>query len=184
MSHSSSSPQLQGTLLLAAPLMRDPNFSRSVLYLAAHSKREGAFGYILNRPLDKVVGDLLNDAHLGPMKQVPVYIGGPVATDKLSFASLHWNAKRSSLNCKTHLSVEDAAHELALGHQVRGFVGYSGWTGGQLERELKQRSWIVAQPEEGMLDDFEPEDLWGEILTEMGPQYELLAGMPEQPELN
>ena len=175
---------LQGTLLLAAPIMRDPNFARSVLFLAAHSKEEGAFGYILNRPLDKVVADLLDDQALGALGQVQVYLGGPVATDKLSFASLQWSEKRLSMTCKTHLSMEDAIHELELGHEVRGFVGYSGWSSGQLERELKHRSWIVAQPEKRVLQMEEPTSLWTDILMSMGPRFQLLAKMPEQPELN
>ena len=184
MAHSGYPHTLNGNLLLAAPLMRDPNFSRSVLFLASHSKKEGAFGYILNRPLDKIVGDLLPDKKLGPVKDVPVYMGGPVATDKLSFASLHWNRKRKSMSCKTHLSVEDAVYEIGIGHHVLGFVGYSGWSSGQLERELEERSWIIAQPDKGMLDECEPTELWTEILNEMGPHYGLLAGMPEEPELN
>ena len=175
---------LQGALLLAAPLLKDPNFSRSVLYLAAHSKKEGAFGYILNRPLDKVVSDLLDDKTLGALGRVPVYLGGPVATDKLSFASLEWNENRHSMTCKTHLSMEDATYELNLGNEVRGFVGYSGWSSGQLERELKHRSWIIASPDKLVVEAEEPSSLWSDLLVEMGPRFELLARMPEQPELN
>lgn len=181
---SDSMHPLQGTLLLAAPMLRDPNFSRSVLYLAAHSKKEGAFGYILNRPLDKVVSDLLSSENLGALADVPVYLGGPVATDKLSFASLEWNDNRQSMTCKTHLSMEDAQFEVELGNDVRGFVGYAGWTSGQLERELKLRSWIVAAPEKKVIDPEEPTTLWTDILMEMGPRFQILAGTPESPELN
>lgn len=175
---------LQGALLLAAPLLKDPNFSRSVLYLAAHSKKEGAFGYILNRPLDKVVSDLLSGEKLGTLGKVPVYLGGPVATDKLSFASLEWNESRQTMVCKTHLSMEDAQFEINLGNDVRGFVGYAGWGSGQLEKELKLRSWIVAAPEKKVMDPEEPTSLWTDILMEMGPRFQLLAGTPENPELN
>jgi putative transcriptional regulator len=167
MSHKSSGPiqPIQGAVLLAAPLLRDPHFARSVLYLASHSRKEGAFGYILNRPLDKVVGDLLTGQSLGRLAEVPVFLGGPVATDKLSFASLEWNEKHHSMNCKTHLSMEDAQFEIELGNDVRGFVGYSGWSSGQLERELKGRSWIVATPEKRILGDADPMLLWTNLLN-------------------
>ena len=56
---------LSGSLLLAAPSLRDPNFFHTVLLLAAHNMEDGAFGYILNRPLDKQVSDLLEDRDLG-----------------------------------------------------------------------------------------------------------------------
>ena len=122
---------LSGSLLLAAPSLRDPNFSRSVILLAAHNSDDGAFGYLLNRPLEKCVPDLLPDQELGALGKVPVFLGGPVSTDKLAFAALSWNNKRQLLKCTTHRSVQDALHEISMGHDVRGFGGYSGWSSGQ-----------------------------------------------------
>lgn len=175
---------LSGRLLLAAPSMRDPNFKRTVIFMAAHTSEEGAFGYILNRPLEQNVGDLLPDQDLGALGRVPVYIGGPVSTDKLAFASLHWNRKMSTLRCQTHLSVADALHEISLGHEVRGFVGYAGWSGGQLEGELKKRSWITAPARKVILTEEQPTHLWTAILEEMGPLYTLMAHAPENVSLN
>ncbi len=175
---------LQGTLLLAAPQLRDPNFARSVLFLAAHSKQEGSFGYILNRPLDKVVSDLLDDTGLGSLADIRVFLGGPVSTDKLSFASLEWNEAHRTMVSKTHLSLSDALYELKLGNEVRGFVGYSGWSSGQLERELKQSSWIVTNPAKIALEVDRPAELWTDILMKMGPHFQLMAKIPAKPELN
>jgi putative transcriptional regulator len=170
---------LTGTLLLASPVMNDPNFARSVVFMAAHSLKEGAFGYILNRPLEQRVGDLLPDQDLGTLGGVPVFIGGPVATDKLAFAALHWNKRKGTLRCQTHLSVPDAIQALKLGHDVRGFVGYSGWTGGQLENEIKRRSWITTRPRPLVLTVDKPAGLWSAILHDMGPMFGLMAGMSE-----
>lgn len=179
-----TSSTLKGTLLLAAPLMKDPNFSRAVLYLAGHTGSDGAFGYILNRPLDKQVSDLIASHEMSQLAEVPVFLGGPVSTDKLSFASLEWSDKHNTLRCKTHLAVEDALTELERGHDVRAFVGYSGWSEGQLERELKHHSWIVTTPAAVVLSNPDPTTLWSDILIDMGPKYELMAQMPERPELN
>jgi putative transcriptional regulator len=179
-----SSSSLRGSLLLAAPLLRDPNFARSVLYLAAHTDKDGAFGYILNRPLDKTVSDLIPVQEMRNLARVPVYLGGPVSTDKLSFASLEWSNHRNTLKCKTHLAVEDAQHELSLGHDVRAFVGYSGWSEGQLEKELQHRSWIVTPPQSVIVTAEDPTSLWSDILIDLGPKYELIARMPDQPDLN
>lgn len=177
-------PSLRGSLLLAAPLLTDPNFSKAVLYLAAHSSKDGAFGYILNKPLDKVVADLLPSEDMGRLSRVPVYLGGPVATDKLSFAALQWSNKRNTLKCQTHLSVDDALYELDMGHEVRAFVGYSGWSEGQLEGELKLRSWITTMPQPVLMAGDDNAGLWSTLLRNMGPKYELLASMPAKPELN
>ena len=177
-------PSLSGCLLLAAPTLRDPNFRRTVIFMAAHTSDDGAFGYILNRPLDQKVADLLPDQDLGALGQVPVYIGGPVSTDKLAFASLHWNKKRGTLRCQTHLSVADALHELSMGHEVRGFVGYSGWSEGQLEGELRRRSWITTRARRAILKPIDSGEMWSAILEDMGPLYHLIARTPEKVHLN
>ena len=179
-----SSPSLSGNLLLASPAMRDPNFSRSVVLMAAHDAKDGAFGYILNRPLEQRVADLLPDQDLGALGDVPVFMGGPVSTDKLAFAALHWNKQRRTLRCKTHLSVADALHALSLGHDVRGFVGCSGWSGGQLENEIEHRSWITTQARSVVLTVDKPAHLWRVILEELGPVYKVMAGTPENVNLN
>lgn len=180
----SDESSLTGNLLLAVPSMQDPNFKRTVIFLAAHSHKEGAFGYVLNRPLDQRVADLLPDQELGALGDVPVYIGGPVATDKLAFASLHWNRKQSTLRCQTHLSVADAILELNLGHEVRGFVGYTGWSEGQVEGEIKRKSWIITPTKKIILSVEKPSSMWRAVLEEMGPLYQLMAHTPDRVDLN
>lgn len=175
---------LTGNLLLAVPSMQDPNFKRTVIFVAAHTAEDGAFGYVLNRPLEQRVADLLPDQKLGALGDVPVFIGGPVATDKLAFASLHWNRRKSTLRCQTHLSVADALHELSMGHDVRGFVGYSGWSGGQIEGEIKRRSWIISPAQKIILTVEKPAAMWGAVLDGMGPLFKLMGSTPEQVELN
>ena len=175
---------LSGSLLLASPGLRDPNFNHTVLFLATHTSDDGAFGYILNRPLEKRVSDLLPDEDLGPLADVPVFFGGPVGTDKLAFAALRWNAKKGELQCSTHLSADQAIEEMKKGRVVRGFVGYSGWSEGQLENELEQKSWINCPPLPSILTHKEPAELWRSILDDLGPYYKLLARMPADPSAN
>jgi len=175
---------LSGSLLLAAPSLRDPNFFHTVLLLAAHHHDAGAFGYILNRPLDKRVSDLIDDQDLGSLAEVPVFLGGPVSTNKLSFAALNWNANKKSMRVQTHLSTDQAKEELEKGHLVRGFVGYSGWAEGQLENELQQKSWITCTPPSKKVMNRDPEQLWKAILGHLGPYYKLIASMPADPSLN
>lgn len=179
-----SNPEsLSGSLLVAAPSLRDPNFFHAVLILAAHHSNDGAFGYILNRPLDKKVADLIEDKNLGSLGKVPIYLGGPVGTNKLSFAALEWNLEKDQLTVQTHLSTEQAKLEIARGSIVRGFVGYSGWSEGQLENELEQKSWITCPPLPQVLDKKQG-DLWATILDDLGPYYKLLAMMPDDVTLN
>lgn len=183
-SSSKPSSPLSGSLLLASPAMNDPNFSRTVIFMAAHHRKNGAFGYILNRPIDQSVGDLLPGQDLGALGSVRVFVGGPVSTDKLSFAALHWNKKKSTLRCQTHLSVPDAMKALQQGHDVRGFIGYSGWSGGQLEMEIKRRSWIITSARPIVLADEQHESMWKAVLSEMGPLFDIMSGTPENVRLN
>jgi putative transcriptional regulator len=80
--------------------------------------------------------------------------------------------------------VADALHELSLGHDVRGFVGYTGWSEGQLEKEIKQRSWILTTARKTILTTPSPKVLWTSILEEMVPVYQVIAHIPEKVELN
>lgn len=173
---------LGGTLLIAAPSLRDPNFFRTVLLLTEHSETEGAHGYVLNRPLGRTVGEVLTDPEFEDLAATPIFLGGPVSTGHLAFASLRWNEGR--LEFESHLSAEAARHRRAEGFELRAFVGYSGWSGGQLESELGQDAWIPRTPDRRVLGTTPSERLWGELLESMGPRYRLIARMPEDPSLN
>ena len=69
---------LSGSLLVAHPNMLDPNFRRAVLFISSHDAEDGALGVILNRPLDKQVADLVNEAPPEGLGDIPVFLGGPV----------------------------------------------------------------------------------------------------------
>ena len=84
---------LAGSLLVAHPNMLDPNFRRAVLFIYEHDSNEGAGGLIINRPLDKQVVDLVNEAPPEGLADVPVFLGGPVGKNQLMFAAL--NGKRA-----------------------------------------------------------------------------------------
>ncbi|MEZ5300807.1 MAG: YqgE/AlgH family protein [Verrucomicrobiales bacterium] len=67
---------------------------------------------------------------------------------QLTLARLYWNEQLGELDAESHLSAADAKRQLDEGFPVFAFVGYSGWSGGQLEEELQQNAWIVRAPAE------------------------------------
>lgn len=173
---------LAGSLLLAHPSMRDPNFRRSVVLMSAHNP-EGAMGVVLNRPMGKRLGELSGDFALGPLASVPLYTGGPVQTEQLVLAA--WQVRDDGF--RLHFGVEpDKAISLLSeeGTHVRGFLGYSGWSAGQLEKEMKQRTWIVADVPEDLLSHTQDDSLWRTVLGREGAEWRLLADEPEDPEAN
>jgi len=153
--------------------------------LTAHTASEGAHGFILNRPIGSTVADFLSGEEFGELADVPVHIGGPVQTEQLTFASISPHADQSrGVEFDSHLSTEMALRARTAGHHVIAFVGYSGWTGGQLEAELMQRAWIASRAKRSLVDLPLNDRLWRELLRSMGPWYQLLADMPPDPSLN
>jgi putative transcriptional regulator len=176
---------LAGSLLVAHPELMDPNFRRTVLLLSEHDKETGAFGLILNRPTGQTVGQLLAGQALGKLKRVPVFMGGPVASDQMIFASFQWDPVLGRMECGHHLSMEEAEECLSRENTVlRAYIGYSGWSRGQLEGELEQRSWLVAQALPQMLDLRNAAGLWRESVIPLGPVFRLQAEAPEELGLN
>jgi len=90
-----SSLGLAGSLLIAHPNLLDPNFRRSILFISANDPEEGSFGFVINRPTGKMVEDFLPDREQGALERVPVFIGGPVAQDQLTFALFAWDEKNN-----------------------------------------------------------------------------------------
>lgn len=176
--------QLQGKLLLADPSLRDGIFNKSVILLAEHRSDQGAFGLILNHPTGKTVGDLVDNDMVAPLRQLAVHEGGPVERDQLTFSSFWWSRKLG-LRWKMRISAEDAvAQSHRPGRIVRAFIGYSGWTAGQLESELRRNSWIPTRPPEDLLGRPHDWDLWTGLLRQMSPLHRILAEAPDDPSLN
>lgn len=176
--------QLQGQLLLADPSLRDGTFNRSVILLAEHQLEQGAFGLILNHPTGKTVGDLLPAEDFAPLRQLAVHEGGPVSRDQLTFSSFWWS-KKTGLRWAIRLSAEDAvAHSHKPGRIVRAFVGYSGWTAGQLENELRRSSWFTTRPRPDLLGKEHDMTLWSGLLRQISPLHRILAEAPDDPFLN
>ncbi len=177
-----------GNILLAEPFMLDPNFKRSAI-LIAENNPEGTTGFIINKTLDIKIHELVAGF---PESQAQVYFGGPVATD-----SLHFIHNMGDL--------VDATHEVCPGvfwggdfeklkflmktevikdNNVKFFVGYSGWSEGQLAEELLEGSWIVDKMDTNYLFKMRPFNLWQTILHKKGNTYTVIAQMPESTSLN
>lgn len=172
---------LTGMLLVAAPTLRDPNFRRTVLYVARHARADGAVGYVLNRPLDSTVEIEAKEEPLS----VDLFFGGPVQKESLTLASLQWRPKASLIAFTTfggEASDLDVPKEWESG--LRAFAGYSGWSPGQLEGEIDEKAWIVIPPEPDIIVGPRDESLWYGIMRRGGPLLRLMAEAPDDPSLN
>jgi len=179
----SKSLGIAGSLLIAHPNLLDPNFKRTVLLLPLNDPEEGSFGLVLNRATGKTVSDFLPDEELGRVGDVPVFIGGPVSPEQLTFVALQW--RNESVECKLNLDADEVIEMLdAKDVSVRAFVGYSGWSKGQLEAELKEKAWVVQKPDRDLLDVGKCNSMWKLIMSEQGAWFRLLAEAPDDPSMN
>jgi putative transcriptional regulator len=175
---------LTGSLLVAHPNMLDPNFRRAVLFISAYDPQEGAMGVILNRPLDKHVSDLVSDTPIDGLEDVPVFLGGPVGKNQLMFAAFEWE-EANGLRLNHSVNIKEAHERVDEDpNSIRAFVGYAGWTAGQLEAEMKQRAWLLQKPSRAALSPERLPKLWFDIMRGLGPWYKLLAAAPDDPSLN
>ncbi|MDB6115107.1 MAG: hypothetical protein JWQ83_881 [Lacunisphaera sp.] len=175
---------LAGQLLLAHPVMQDPNFKRSVVLLSAHNE-EGAMGVVLNRPLGKQLAEINAGFALGPLAGVPLYAGGPVEPEQLILVSWQWLEEERAFQLHFGIEPEKAAELIGTpGLTVRGFLGYSGWTKGQLENEMKHDTWFLTAVEGRQLDHSDGTALWRNLLGALDPELKLLANEPEDPTVN
>jgi putative transcriptional regulator len=176
---------LAGSLLVAHPSLLDPNFRRSVVFITADEPQEGTHGIIINRPTGSTVADLLPSEEMGVLAELPVFIGGPVAQDQLTFAVFRKQGTSQVIECKAHLEIEEARELVGKKlTSVRAFIGYSGWSEGQLKAELRQKSWIIHPPDRDALDVKKSKELWPSIMRGLGPWFRLLASAPDDPSLN
>jgi len=175
-----------GKLLVAHPGLQDPNFARTGVLLSAHSPADGAVGVVVNRPLGRTLASLKPDFVGTPLQDVPLYEGGPVGHGEIILTA--WQCMDGENSLQMHFgSSADHAEELKLENpaaDIRGFLGYSGWGGGQLEEELRQDSWVLSSPVGALLDPAPERRLWKLILRQVRPQLAYLADAPEDPSVN
>src|SRR4051794_9697657 len=165
--------------LVAAPILRDPNFVGTVILVVEHSD-QGALGFVVNRAaaagLSKVLGQLgIGDT---PVKHdVPVMVGGPVSpqTGWIVFDAPGESSDREDVLMVTE-SLGVSASKQFLVDAVRGerairamlVQGYAGWGAGQLEAELRMGSWIPVDLDARVLFDTPPEKRWSAALAVLG----------------
>ena len=168
-----------GKLLIASPALSD-FFERAVVLLIEHNE-EGAMGLVLNRPSETMVAEAVPTlAGLGDDGAV-VRLGGPVGQNSVVALGEFGNPEESSRLVTGDVGVIDPDRSESL-LRLRVYAGHAGWAPDQLEAELDQEAWVVADPDPE--DPFSEGDLWAESLARMGGKYALLSTMPLDPSLN
>ena len=178
-----------GTLLIAEPFLKDPNFMRTVVLLCRHQEEEGSFGFVLNKLFHQTLDELIPEL---PGFEWPVFVGGPVQMDTLHYiheypdllpdcqeitTGVYWGGDFETLKALMKNNEIDS-------EKIKFFLGYSGWESGQLDGEMEEKSWITVGGNRNIIFDTPMEEIWKTCLKELGGKYEMMIHFPTDPQLN
>ena len=176
---------LDGQLLVAMPTMGDSRFSRSVIYLCAHSA-DGAMGIVINRRAPNIAFlDLLEQLEIHPedvptnapenLDSMTVHVGGPVETGRgFVLHSSDYYAADSTLPIDEGVSLTatiDILRAIASGsgpHRSLLALGYAGWAPGQLENEIQSNGWLNCPSDPDLIFNGELEKKYKQVLAKIG----------------
>ena len=169
--------------------MLDSYFKRAVILLTDHSADEGSVGFILNKPLQVDINDLIDDF---PEIQAPVYFGGPVSQETLQYIhdmgdildesikvspGVYWGGNYDRLKFLI-------TSKLIQPHNIKFFVGYSGWSPGQLHDEMEYGSWVLAHMDANYAFKTQYHEMWSQVMKNKGGNYSVIGEMPDTAFLN
>jgi putative transcriptional regulator len=177
-----------GALLVSDPFLKDPYFIRSVVFLCEHNP-DGSFGFVLNRPFEQTLDEFIPDLK-GYV--IPVFYGGPVQSNTLHFLhdlpdiipggqqvakGVYWGGdfeKVIELIRNGDLEIE----------KIRFFLGYSGWSSGQLDDEITEKSWLTSMGHAGLVFHPDAGEVWRDAIREMDDRFHPIMYYPIDPQLN
>ena len=177
-----------GDVLIAEPFMNDFYFRRSVILIIDHNE-EGSLGVVFNKRLTIPFNEIVQGF---PEFKADVYLGGPVETDRIFFThtvgelipdsykitdGLYWSGNVNALKSLIKM-------DLIKPHEIRFYVGYAGWDGGQLRKELKANTWLVGKFSSKQLLQTNPGKMWSDFSNKMGKKYSLWNTFPVNPSDN
>jgi putative transcriptional regulator len=185
MDESDSGFSLTGQLLVAMPQMRDPRFTRSVIYMCAHNA-EGAMGLVINRLVGSITFlDMLEQLGIAGSdhdKRIKVHFGGPVDAGR-GFV-LHSDEYRHEGTVAVVGGVAltatiDILKDIAGGQGPRRCLlalGYAGWGAGQLDAEIQANGWLTVPADAELVFDSDLDGKWERALGKIGVTRTQLSG--------
>ncbi|MCB0977715.1 MAG: YqgE/AlgH family protein [Acidimicrobiales bacterium] len=177
-----------GRLLVATPLIGDPNFERTVVALLAHDRETGAFGLVLNRPSDMLVRDVTEGWDRSVAAPGVVFFGGPVDTESLIGLARGGSGDDRFAPLVGELGTIDLARPPGDEHPpwfgLRLFLGSAGWGPGQLEAEISDGAWWVVDAAPDDIATGDPDGLWGRVVRRQSGRLAWFANCPLDPTAN
>jgi putative transcriptional regulator len=177
-----------GSLLIADPFLKDPNFMRTVVLITEH-REDGTIGFVINRQYENTLDELLPEID---GKKLPVYYGGPVQMNTIHFLHRYPDEIPGGIEVMDGIywgGDFDCVLELINSGQVdperiRFYIGYSGWSSGQLDVEMEEKTWLTVEATPNLVFHQQAEEIWKDSLKHLGGDYEMMVNFPIDPQLN
>ena len=170
------------TFLISMPQLQDPNFARSVVLLCDYVP-EGAFGLILNKPIDMPASVMVKlDPPIEQGNDLPLCIGGPVEPQRGWILGTEPPLDGDYRTIVDGLYLSTSPDELRRvlsaepAPRARVLAGYAGWGPGQLDEELAQSSWLMADVSLDLIFDVAPAAMWETVIRRLGADPAALQG--------
>lgn len=178
----------KGRVLISDPFKSSEYFERSVVYLCEHNENS-SFGFVLNKTISVGIEGLNEVFNHQPVK---AFKGGPCEENSLFFLHSFGDKIKDSqlvsndiyLGSNFNDLYEIMTPELLEEGAIKLFIGYSGWSEGQLEAEIEQNAWVVAEVEDNAEVMLNRGDLWTYFMTKLGKKYHLMTKFPLDPNYN
>jgi putative transcriptional regulator len=178
----------KGKILISEPFLPDTFFNRSIVYLTDHTP-EGSVGFILNKKLDLKLSSAIEGFNSW---DEDLNMGGPVAPDTLHYLHNQGDLIPKSVHIDGNIfwggDIDSVRLLIKNGKiresQIRFFLGYSGWSAGQLEKELNENSWVIAKVKVDIIMNNRGDDTWKKVLRSFKNKYRMWADFPDSPEMN
>jgi putative transcriptional regulator len=174
-----------GDLLVAAPALVDPNFRKTLVYVLQHDD-EGSAGVVVNRPATVDAADMDLPSFVSA---APVMSGGPVATDSvLVLAAVDSVPESLRGPCGPDICVVDLDADAGAVTDplpgMRVFIGYAGWSAGQLAGEIARADWHVVPATADDVLAGDPATAWPRVLRRQRDTTRLWSTLPALPAAN
>lgn len=166
--------------LLAMPQVLDPFFRQSVILLVHHEEEQGSLGFIVNRPTDVKLSDILDDLEVswGREDAPAAFFGGPVKSEIGTLLFLERESQSERQICPDVIASQNVSDLETLSsrepNSFRLYLGYAGWADGQLEQEILRNDWLIAPVSTDLIFSGEPEEVWRSALLSVGVEPENL----------
>lgn len=177
-----------GEILIAKPFLQDDYFKRSVIFTVEHNST-GSLGFVFNKPHGLLLKDIFPHLKNG---NFPLFEGGPVSENQLFYTHTIGQKLTDSIEISNGVFWGGNFFELSKmiennelkSNEIKFYIGYSGWSAGQIDVEMEKEMWLIQQANYNELISMPPNKMWGNELDKINSGFKAFSDYPFDPSLN